>query len=89
MDDLLIQKSKPHQTTTLPKVLQQTFLQIILAATWLVQHSKYVPQSAATTFIPSLLSDSSPMGILQWKGTKGTLKTKLSQKLKKILKQTG
>ena len=50
---------------------------------------KYVPQTAATTFIPSLLSDSSPMGILQWKGTKGTLKTKLSQKLKKILKQTG
>ena len=31
-------------------VLPKTFLQIILAAKWLVQHSKYVPKPAATTF---------------------------------------
>ena len=31
-------------------VLQKTFLQIILAAKWLVRHSRTYPQPAATTF---------------------------------------
>ena len=52
-----VRTANPHPSKM--DVLPKTFLQIILAAK--CGAFKYVPQAAATTFVSSLLSDSSSM----------------------------
>ena len=54
-DDLPVHTTPNHHPPKLD-VLQKKFLSIILAAKWLVRHSKTSPQPAATTFaFPSVL----------------------------------
>ena len=46
----------PNYHPTKMDVLPKTFFQIVLAANWLVQHSRTYPQPTATTFAFAALS---------------------------------